>query len=252
VGALRILNDFVNPFLKIFDSPNFSYLEAVRGNTQRLYTWQSQGTGFNKIIMNFVKTNQPWQFEFINLWLNEFGIAKELKIDISEHGIGASLSVDGTPLADLGYGVTQFLPILMKLVTCSERHWVPFAPGFEFASQILYIEEPETNLHPKLQSKLADMLIDATKKFNLQIIVETHSEYLIRKLQYLTAKKDITPETTVIHYFYDPKEARPEGVPQVKQIDIREDGRLSGEFGAGFYDETARLMTAILTGENLN
>lgn len=254
--AFELKKNQKKPF-KILQKDNFYYLEAVRANTQRVYTWQSQGTPFNQLLLDLVKSKQDWQLNFINYWLKEFGIGNELKIILNEFGIGGSIAIDDKPLADLGYGVTQFLPILVKIVTIvkgekrtsdvnGENSWV-----FE-DKKILYIEEPETNLHPKLQSKLADMFVDACKKFNLQIIVETHSEYLIRKLQYLTAKKEITPQMTVIHYFYDPKEERPEGEPQVKQINIQTDGRLTGQFGAGFYDETARLMTAILTGETLN
>ena len=236
---------------KALQRDNFYYLEAVRANTQRIYTWQSQGTAFNQLLLELVKSNEEWQLDFINHWLNEFGIGKELKINVNEQGIGVTITLDGKPLADLGYGVTQFLPILIRICTMVKS--VPLEDKKVIEDKkILYIEEPETNLHPKLQSKLADMFVDACQKFNLQIIVETHSEYLIRKLQYLTAKKEITPQMTVIHYFYDPKEERPEGEPQVKQINIQTDGRLTGQFGAGFYDETARLMTAILTGETLN
>ena len=236
---------------KEFQKENFFYLEAVRANTQRLYTWQSQGTAFNQLLLELVKSNEGWQLDFINHWSKEFGIGNELKININEHSIGASITLDDKPLADLGYGVTQFLPILIRICTMVQLKLDNDIRIIE-DKKILYIEEPETNLHPKLQSKLADMFVDACNRFNLQIIVETHSEYLIRKLQYLTAKKEITPKMTVIHYFYDPKEARPEGEPQVKQINIQTDGRLTGQFGAGFYDETARLMTAILTGETLN
>lgn len=239
-----------SPF-KVLQKDNFYFLEAVRANPQRLYTWQSQGTAFNQLLFELVKSNKDWQLDFINHWLKEFGIGKELKISVNEHGIGASITLDNQPLADYGYGVTQFLPILIRICTMVQFKLENEKKMLE-DKKILYIEEPETNLHPKLQSKLADMLVDACNRFNLQIIVETHSEYLIRKLQYLTAKKEITPEMTVIHYFYDPKEARPEGEPQVKQINIQTDGRLTGQFGAGFYDETARLMTAILTGETLN
>jgi AAA ATPase domain len=243
--------------LKAFQKDNLYFLEAVRANTQRIYTWQSQGTTFNQLLLELVKSCKQWQIDFIEHWLKEFGIGNELKFKLNEHGIGASITIDDRPLADLGYGVTQFLPILIKLVTIVKYKYCPPDPWSEngwafYDKKILYIEEPETNLHPKLQSKLADMFVDACQKFNLQIIVETHSEYLIRKLQYLTAKKEITPQMTVIHYFYDPKEERPEGEPQVKQINIQTDGRLTGQFGAGFYDETARLMTAILTGETLN
>jgi predicted ATPase len=246
-------------FSKEFQKDNFYYLEAVRANTQRVYTWQPQGTAFNQLLFNLVKNQNDWywQISFINIWLKEFGIGNQLKINFSEQSIGASISIDDKPLADLGYGVTQFLPILIKIVTIVKfqsykSEITGDMVGDFFKKKILYIEEPETNLHPKLQSKLADMFIDACNKFNLQIIVETHSEYLIRKLQYLTAKEKIEPDMTVIHYFYDPKEERPEGEPQVKQINIQPDGRLTSPFGEGFYDETARLMNAILTGETLN
>ncbi len=246
-----------NNLLSIFKKNNFHYLEAVRANTQRLYTFQSQGTSFNELILNFIKKNNETQIFYINEWLKELGIANELKVEVNSQGIGASISIDGQSLADLGYGVTQLLPILIRLATITEYIWQAPDPdnkngwGF-YGKRILYIEEPETNLHPKLQSKLADILVEACETMKIQLIIETHSEYLIRKLQYLTAKKIISPEMTVIHYFYDPKEERPEGEPQIKQINIQTDGRLTGQFGTGFYDESARLMTAILTGETLN
>jgi predicted ATPase len=225
------------------------FLEAVRANTQRTYTWQSQGTGFNQLLLALMQEKAVWRVAFIEKWLKEFEIAQKFEIKPLIQGLGAEVLLDGKPLADFGYGVTQFVPILLKIVliafeddTTQDEHF----------SGLLYIEEPETNLHPKLQSKLADLFMDAIKTFNMQIIVETHSEYLIRKLQYLTAQKKIKPEETVIHYFNDPKEKLPKGEPQVKKITIAPDGRLSGEFGAGFYDETARLMMAMLTGETLN
>ena len=243
--------------LRVFKNDNFHYLEAVRANTQRLYTFQSQGTSFNKLLLNFIKKNDEVQILYINKWLKELGIAEELKIEVNNQGIGVSISIDGQSLADLGYGITQLLPILIRLATITDCIWQAPDPDNEngwdyYDKRILYIEEPETNLHPKLQSKLADIFVEACETMKIQLIIETHSEYLIRKLQYLTAKKIITPEMTVIHYFYDPKEERPEGEPQVKQINIQSDGRLTGQFGSGFYDESARLMTAILTGETLN
>ena len=77
------------------------------------------------------------------------------------------------------------------------------------------IEEPEINLHPAFQSKLADMFVEAAKVFNIQFIIETHSEYLIRRLQYLTAKKDIKTDDTVIYYFTHPEQLK-KGEEQIK------------------------------------
>jgi predicted ATPase len=101
-------------------------------------------------------------------------------------------------------------------------------------SSILIIEEPETNLHPALQSKLTDMLVECYEKYNIQFIIETHSEYLIRKLQYLIAKKDFKADDAVIYNFRKVPEDNEE---IVKRIDINEDGELSSDFYPGFFDE---------------
>ena len=134
-------------------------------------------------------------------------------------------------LADLGFGFSQLIPIVLKIINTVESN-----------SEILIIEEPEANLHPNLQSKLADIFALTVKTFpRPNLIIETHSEYLIRKLQYLTAKGDISPNETSIYYFNADKYVSPQE-PKVKQIEIRENGNLSDTFGPGFYDETTRLQ----------
>ena len=109
------------------------------------------------------------------------------------------------------------------------------------------IEEPETNLHPKFQSKLADLFIDAYKTFKINFIVETHSEYLIRKLQFLTAKGDANTEDTVLYYIGNPDSKKREpGEEQVRKIVIQKNGRLSKPLGSGFYDEADNLSLAMM------
>ena len=110
------------------------------------------------------------------------------------------------------------------------------------------IEEPESNLHPALQSKLADLFVDALKSNkNLKIILETHSEYLIRKLQYLTADGVAQPEDSVIYYFYDPNHPAviSGDVEQIKKITIDEAGFLSDDFGSGFFDEAQNIAISL-------
>jgi len=114
----------------------------------------------------------------------------------------------------------------------------------EFYSSII-IEEPEANLHPNLQSKLADVLVLAHKTFGIYFILESHSEYLIRKLQYLTAKKEINKKDVLIHYF-NSDEFVNEKEPKVKKIQIDEFGALTDSFGPGFYDEATNLQFELL------
>lgn len=92
------------------------------------------------------------------------------------------------------------------------------------------------------------MFIDAAETFGIQFIIETHSEYLIRKLQVQTAKEVLKPEDTQIYYFYNPNEI-PKDEKQIVPINILSDGRLNRPFGSGFLDESANLMMEIV---NLN
>ena len=66
----------------------------------------------------------------------------------------------------------------------------------------LLIEQPEIHLHPKVQSGLADVFIDAIKVKKIQIIVESHSEYLLRRFQRRIAEENLT-NTVFKAYFCD-------------------------------------------------
>ena len=107
-------------------------------------------------------------------------------------------------------------------------------------------------MHPALQSKLADFFVEVNQKFNIQIIVETHSEYLIRKLQFLTGKGDLTAGATYIYYFYHPANI-PKDETQVKKININRNDNLSDNFGKGFFDEADNIaLELFLINQNQN
>ena len=84
------------------------------------------------------------------------------------------------------------------------------------------------------------MFVACYIKYKIQFILETHSEYLIRKIQYLIGKKEFDNKDVNLYYFYPPDKV-PKGEPQVKRIDIEKDGRLTDEFGSGFFDEADNL-----------
>ena len=88
---------------------------------------------------------------------------------------------------------------------------------------------------------MADLIIDAYKTYNIHFIVETHSEYIIRKLQVLVAQKEIESDAISIVFIDHPNKKKRNGNKQVKNITIQENGILSESFGEGFYDEAARL-----------
>ncbi|MGW8527590.1 DUF3696 domain-containing protein [Nocardiopsis sp. NPDC055824] len=81
-------------------------------------------------------------------------------------------------LTDVGFGVSQVLPVLVLLAYVPEE-------------SIVMLEQPEIHLHPAVQSALADVLIEAAKVRNLQLIVESHSEHLLLRMQRRIAEGEI-------------------------------------------------------------
>ena len=72
-------------------------------------------------------------------------------------------------LADVGYGISQVLPIVITSVLSRNT--------------IITIEQPELHLHPKLQANLADLFIKSASTRNNNFILETHSEHIILRLK---------------------------------------------------------------------
>ncbi len=181
--------------------------------------------------------------KIIEKWLREFGIGKKLTYGYNEEFDTFFIKIDGKSLLDYGLGFGLIIQILLTLENSHillnmKENRINFPPTY-------IIEEPETGLHPAFQSKMAEMLVDIQKTFNVNLIVETHSEYLIRKLQYLTATNKIDSGDTVIYYFNNPKEV-PEGEEQIKKITIEKDGSLTDSFGPGFIDEGTSLKFELM------
>ena len=97
----------------------------------------------------------------------------------------------------------------------------------------LLVEEPELNLHPALQSKLTDFFHEVNKEYGFNFIIETHSEYMIRKTQLIALEQDyiknqdINPNPFKIVYFH--KEEGP------YEMEFTEQGKFNKDFGPGFY-----------------
>ena len=189
-----------------------SFLEFLEYKNQ--YNWPNNESAeawnllFDKWLKEFgigLSWEKPNQFEMIPIINTDFGQRK---------------------LTEYGFGVQQIFPLLMAL------HTNPTGTFF--------IEEPESHLHPSFQSKLADFFVDnlnaSKKRYGIghQIFIETHSEYFLRKLQYLVAKGEISAEKIAIHYIGDVNEA---GERDVYEIRVDSDGSLDRNFGPGFFDE---------------
>jgi predicted ATP-dependent endonuclease of OLD family len=249
---LKGVNNFlVRAFLKF---QGLNYLKTNRSLLSRqveileVNKAKNQTAHLVNMLIQSVPDIQKTVIADLNKYFSDsyLGIADEVKIQINENSNDSAVILlrkrdDWFNLSDEGFGVNAVFSVVLLSTLANDNNntlikSIPETEQKLGGGIVLVIEEPESNLHPALQSKLADVFVDVAKRFNTQFIIETHSEYLIRKLQYLTAKKEIKPEDTVIYYFYPPDNVPPDE-EQVKKININDDGSLTGEFGSGFFDE---------------
>jgi len=156
-------------------------------------------------------------------------------------------------IADLGKGQAQILQLLLaigsRIIEEEELGNHPENKKQFIKQSIFHLEEPEVYLHPKWQSILAD-IFTIIGKTNMNLLVETHSEYLIRKLQYIVAKGKFKPEKITIYYFEDPDKRMKSSKLQLhRTIKLDKNGRMSQDFGPGFFDEADNIAIQLF---NLN
>jgi predicted ATPase len=139
------------------------------------------------------------------------------------------------PLADKGMGSIQAMLLIFRLATLIHKK---IKDKKEYT---IIIEEPELNLHPKLQSKLADLFHYVHKEFKIKFIVETHSEYLIRNTQLLVKENEyeVKPNENPFCVLYFDNEEQ-------WNMNYREDGKFIDEFGSGFFDETRNIIKRMM------
>lgn len=201
---------------------------------------------------------------FINHWIRKFAIGYSVNIAKDKEGAAVTIRLyesekdkRGKLLSELGYGITQLFVILLRIETAileAPRYRgdnISMIDPTQLEEELtsinrvpltIAVEEPEVHQHPKFQSMLADLFVDAIQNYDVHFIIETHSEYLIRKLQNLVAYNTISSDNVSLIYVYDADtKKRPVNTPQVKSIAILPDGRLADKFGEGFFDEADRL-----------
>jgi hypothetical protein len=229
---------------------NLNILSHNLTEQKRVYT-EENNSSFKFTLKSLYQGNKErMKFQgFINKCSKLLGIDGDFKVEYDIDKQTYFPNINGKSFLDYGFGYTQIASLIFRISELALKKHVPDIDFFSHEPTILILEEPESNLHPKFQSILADILVDAADTFQIQFIIETHSEYLIRKLQYLTAIKTVKPEDSVIYYFHEPGKV-PVGEKQVKKIEILEDGSLSDEFGPGFFDEAANWELELLRLKN--
>ena len=201
--------------------------------------------------------NKEWNF--VKKWMKRFEIGEDFRIkDVDSAGYmlrifdeGENPDEDrGMNLADKGTGSIQLMTLLFSLAII--MHKVETEAYFP----TVLIEEPEQNIHPMLQSLLADLFLEFQKSISehmeSQLIIETHSEYLIRRTQVIVAENSYQDEIDLLNnnpftvFYFDKDNAE---LPFYR-MSYKMSGRFNESFGNGFYDAAGKLALELSDKEN--
>ena len=194
------------------------YLGPLRDHPKRIYSWsgetpESVGQKGEFAIAAILaasaqerKINRGYKMPltrfdtFIAQWLKDLGIIesfsvkpvaegrKEYEVLVKTHATASEVKI-----TDVGFGVSQVLPALVQAFYCPPN-------------STIWMEQPEIHLHPQVQAELADVFISATqarengKERHVQLIVESHSEHFLNRLQLHIAKGTVSPEDVAVYF----------------------------------------------------
>lgn len=208
------LSGLVLAFQQLFERTY--YLGPLREYPQRTYAWSGERpqdvgqrgelavpallaarqTGMKipvQVPMEIGTGNQVLE-ERVAQWLQDLGLIESFVLKrqsgdrkVYEVLVRRSRQSPEVHVTDVGFGVSQVLPVL---VLCY------YAPQ---GSTIL-LEHPEIHLHPSVQAGLADVFIDAIRSRDVQIILESHSEHLLRRLQRRIAEEALASEDAALYF----------------------------------------------------
>jgi predicted ATPase len=184
------------------------YLGPLRAYPRREYTWagarpEDMGARGERWVDALLASREQGRKrhwgnktleEYVAWWLEKLGLIHSFRVEpVAEGSNLYRVLVRTTPrssevlVTEVGFGVSQILPVI---VLCF------YAPE---GSTVL-LEQPEIHLHPAVQAGLADVMLDAIKKRRVQIVLESHSEHLLRRLQRRIAEGQLDSADATLYF----------------------------------------------------
>ena len=210
------------------------YLSALRLPPSRTYSYSGElhkkigASGENAMTifaMNYTSKGRKGKaiLEALTSWLGRSGIADSVAIrDIASRFFEIQIKHPSSDLpqniADVGFGVSQVLPVLVGGMNCE-------------ANTSFLVEEPEIHLHPRAQAELGDFFVNL-KERNVQVIAETHSEHLVLRLLQAVAQGKLNPSDVI---FYSISTNR--NGCNAEKVEVDSKGMFVGGWPQGFFPE---------------
>ncbi|MFP3938777.1 MAG: AAA family ATPase [Thermoanaerobaculia bacterium] len=224
------------------------HVPGLRGNPTRSYQTTAVGKMFPGTFESYVASivshwqeNDRDRLKELGKSLGSLGLTwkvqaeeidatqVELKVGRLPHAQQGG-ALDLVNIADVGFGVSQTLPVLVALLT-AER------------GRLVYLEQPEIHLHPRAQVALASLIANAAKR-GVRVVAETHSSLLLVAIQSLVAEGSLPPKDVILHWF----RRNDDGVTRLTTAELDEKGAYGDwpeDFGEVTLDTEDRYLDAV-------
>lgn len=231
-----LLEGLCSDLSALIDSMSFEYIYSHSVFPHVCYLAEDKNDYMARTIHEFCRAEIDKNSEaalFVRKWMRIFKIGEDFEIEPYAGVLYRFYIIEGgkkMDLAEKGMGTAQLMTLLLRLGYDIHKY-----NGYH-AKPIIIIEEPEQNLHPALQGQLADLFVQLNEVYGFKIIIETHSEYMIREAQVIVAENYCSEESLSdcpLKVFYFPKEGDP------YDMVFQSDGRFVKMFGSGFFNVAA-------------
>ena len=219
----------------------FHYIGPLREHPRRMYLSTGETPGdvgiFGELgppVLWSASVARQLDSDRLSVWCSRMGLACRIVLSPVGEGLFQVVVIDThtevpVNLPDVGVGTSQILPILVQGLVAS-------------TGATLFLEQPEIHLHPKVQADLADFLLEVSQR-GVGVIVETHSEHLMTRLQRRIAEEALDPEDVALYYVTPSRDGS-----SLQRVVIDEFGQIpsapEGFFEEGF-EETFKFMSAV-------
>lgn len=221
------------------------HVPGLRGNPERTYKISASEDIYPGSFEQYVaSTIHRWdksnkhdlQYKELIENLSLLGLAEKIHADkINDTRLEIKVSRhkncdenDSVNIADVGFGVSQILPVLVALL-CAKK------------AQPVYIEQPELHLHPKAQVQLAKIIAKAVNR-GVLVIVETHSSLFLRGIQIEVVKGNLEKEKVSLNWF---TQNNKNGETEISQAILDEYGAF-GDWPEDFDETSLKVEQAYL------
>jgi predicted ATPase len=192
------VDGILNTMCKDFDN-TINAISSFRLHPERTYLEQSKdelkiqkfGEGYLDQILQWEKYNKD-KFNQLKETMRDMGLTDSIsshRIEGGRYEVHVTTNKNGlkTSLFDVGFGISQFLPIMVADLQLNNN-------------STLFVAEPEIHLHPNVQAKFGDYLVTKINKNKKNYVIETHSEYLLNRIRLAVVKGKLKEADLSVYY----------------------------------------------------